>query len=299
MNNIQIFAIDTTNDSNWNLPYIRLGRYPFSPSTINDAIGENINQFECPLDGVNALWWLKHNLQVFGNPEYIGICHYRRFFGNIQQMLMRIPGKIFDQNILLTPLQQFSILKQQHLDGFITPTWYEDFYKNPSNPRFGIIQDYEYQWEGTYQQFLADNIGLSLDQIKFAYENMLNFSPIYLQPCIKNALKKKQIHFLGIFTIHCTLFDLFYDIVVKSLLDTIVKYGKNTLIKCNCRIGGYLVERLASVFFDALIEYGKKILPIPILEIQSDYKPIYRKQTTLDAGLKCNVDGLQSFIQLH
>ena len=43
MNNIQIFAIDTTNDSNWNLPYIRLGRYPFSPSTINDAIGENIN----------------------------------------------------------------------------------------------------------------------------------------------------------------------------------------------------------------------------------------------------------------
>ena len=294
MNNIQIFLFVIQNNIDWNLIFIRIGRYPFSSSTIHDALGDNINQFECPLDNNNAIWWLYHNLNIFGNPDYIGICHYRRFFSNHNQALLRIKGDQFDNKLIMTPLQQLTIISQNKLDGIITPAWYEDFFKNPSNPRYGIISDYEYVWEGAYQQFQADNVGLNADDIRFAYQNMLNFAPTYLIPFIEKSFKNKLIHFLGIFTVSKEIFNLYYNVVIKSLLDTITKYDRNTLLNnCNCRVGGYISERISSCFFDALVMYGKKFAIAPIMEIYAEKKPIYRKQTSFEAGLKCDISGLR------
>jgi hypothetical protein len=45
---------------------------------------------------------------------------------------------------------------------------------------------------------------------------------------------------------------------------------------CNCRVGGYLLERVGSCLFHALKLKGFKLMSMPIIETNYLNKPIYR-----------------------
>jgi hypothetical protein len=46
----------------------------------------------------------KH-LSEFGNPAYVGLCHYRRTFAKISKILLDVKKEDFDPMVCLTPLE--------------------------------------------------------------------------------------------------------------------------------------------------------------------------------------------------
>lgn len=296
MNNISIFSIDNTLDKEWNLPFIRLGRYPFSSSCIHDRLGDNINECQFPLDMANAIYWIYKNINIFGNPQYVGVCHYRRFFTHtIQHGILPIQTKFVDQSYIATPIMQQLLLHNNKADGIVLCPFYEDFLKNPNSKGYGQITDYKYAWEGSYLQLKTDNIGVTFDDVKLAYDYLLKFSTDELKPYIKQAFLEKTVHFCSIFTLKTDIFNLYCKIVLKALIATLLDYDENHLFNdCNCRVGGYLLERIGSCFFHALKLKGMRLLNMPIIETEFGKKPIYRNQTCKDAKLKFNSSLLKS-----
>ena len=297
-NTIQIFSVDNKDTSQWNLPFIRLGRYPFSASSILDNVNDNVNDSSFPLDMINAIYWVYKHQQDFGNPDFIGICHYRRFF-SIAKNAGLIPFKDsnVDLNLVADPITQLCIIKQNNINGIITFPWYEDFFKNPRSKGYGQVADYEYVWEGTYYQLKTDNVGLTLDEVKLAYDKLLEFSDDDLKPYINKAFKEKTVHFCSIFTLSKELFKLYCKTALKAVMTAISLYDKDHLFNdCNCRTGGYLLERVGSCLFHALKNKGIKLISMPIIEAESGKKPIYRQQTCKDVNMKFNYEILNERI---
>ena len=74
-------------------------------------------------------------------------------------------------------------------------------------------------------------------------------------------------------------------------------YDKKHLFNdCNCRVGGYLLERVGSCLFHALKFKGIKLLSMPIIESEYQNVPIYRHQTCKDAKMEFNYDVLNEKI---
>jgi len=44
-----------------------------------DSAGVNISEYNVFLNEMTGIWWIAHHLQELGNPQYIGVNHYRRF----------------------------------------------------------------------------------------------------------------------------------------------------------------------------------------------------------------------------
>ncbi len=49
-------------------------------NTIGDDTGDNISDKNMSYNELTALYWAWKNYDKIGNPEYIGLCHYRRYF---------------------------------------------------------------------------------------------------------------------------------------------------------------------------------------------------------------------------
>lgn len=47
--------------------------------TLKDNVGDNISDLNARYNEMTAIYWLEKHYQEIGNPEYIGIDHYRRF----------------------------------------------------------------------------------------------------------------------------------------------------------------------------------------------------------------------------
>ena len=47
---------------------------------LSDMSGDNISLLNSTYNELTAIYWAWKNYDKLGNPEYIGITHYRRFF---------------------------------------------------------------------------------------------------------------------------------------------------------------------------------------------------------------------------
>jgi len=65
------------------------------------------------------MWWVYKHLSDFGNPDYVGFCHYRRFFTclNFPMGLLDIPKHEFNSSFCLSPIDQLSILETNKIDA--------------------------------------------------------------------------------------------------------------------------------------------------------------------------------------
>lgn len=55
------------------------GNSQFLKNMIGDNTGDNISTLNPRLNEATVLYWFAHHLEEFGNPDFIGFDHYRRF----------------------------------------------------------------------------------------------------------------------------------------------------------------------------------------------------------------------------
>lgn len=66
---------------------------PFIENMLVDDIGDNISWVNPYLNEVTAMYWIWKHAECIGNPEFIGVCHYRRFF-NMSDIQKVFEGKL-------------------------------------------------------------------------------------------------------------------------------------------------------------------------------------------------------------
>ena len=108
---IQIFSADHHKDSIYILPFIRVSDKIECPVNIcNDRF---LHENRDILSEVSRILYINKHLDDFGNPDYIGFCHYRRFFANLN-----IKAPLLDTNDLrlldnvFNPIDQLALLQQ-------------------------------------------------------------------------------------------------------------------------------------------------------------------------------------------
>lgn len=76
---ILIFATDAKVRKEWNLPFVRLGTMDCN-SIVHCANRFGLETLQLPVSEANSLWHISKHLADYGNPDYVGLCHHRRFF---------------------------------------------------------------------------------------------------------------------------------------------------------------------------------------------------------------------------
>ena len=73
-------------------------------NTIGDDTGDNISNKNMSFNELTAVYWAWKNYDKLGNPDYIGLCHYRRYFlfrksKEVVEEIREIGDKFFEGSI--------------------------------------------------------------------------------------------------------------------------------------------------------------------------------------------------------
>ena len=81
---IRVFACDhrCLGSKPWLYDAVRLGTGFSNDCKLKDTDGETICTPENDklMSEYTAIWWLWKHIKELGDPDYVGFCHYRRFF---------------------------------------------------------------------------------------------------------------------------------------------------------------------------------------------------------------------------
>lgn len=211
-----------------------------------DNTGENISEKNNTFCELTAIYWAWKNLK---DLDYIGLCHYRRYF-DLQNSSFR--------NIEFTDKDNFSLNKEFSILKNLL-----------SQNRIIVAKDYIYPYN-LYDQYAINHNGLDLREsyniINQKYKNYKNPFEDCLFRNNKISLFNMFIMDWNTFNEYCNfIFPLLFDLEKKLNIDSYDSYQK--------RIYGFIGERLLNVFLFS--EKSKKeIIKLPILTIINNSKQI-------------------------
>jgi hypothetical protein len=188
-----------------------------------DDSGENIsdmNPFYCELTG---LYWIWKNYDI---KEYIGICHYRRYFNFFDDL----PNDIEDFDIILPTPLNFNITLYNQYDIFhniedlklVTKIMIEK-YNVPAKIVNEVFNKREYMH--CYNMFICNKTFFN-EYCEFIFDILNDY-----------------LNYHNIFNINDV-----YQMVEKNGDKYLKNFPLNNTISYQSRIGGYLSERLFNVF---------------------------------------------------
>lgn len=210
-------------------------------NAIRDDTGDNIsekNSIYCELTG---LYWIWKN---YKNADYIGLCHYRRFFSK-NAYSIKDDYSILKSDQLLNELQGFDIILPSPFKKSIE----NHFYKNDS--------DYK-----------NDKVFIEITSV------LKTLYPEYLQAAIK-VIKNKEMSFGNIMLTSRNLFDQYCEWLfsVEFYLEKFIveKYGE-----IEPREMGFISEWLLNIW----VLHNKlkvKYIPVCMINNESIYKRLIKK----------------------
>ena len=213
---------------------------------IGDDTGDNISHLNPELNEITALYWAWKNYNQIGNPEYIGLQHYRRFlrFNNIDSTNNEVNDKKdhylpWYGDVYQEKIEEFVKNKLHKFDVYHTVFNTTNVHKNMTVGRF-FSQQHVSNYYSNQIDFLSETINIIAQTNP---ELVINIEKYLNQPLMYNCnmfIVKKE-HFFAM----CNF--LFPVIEKLLLLDT--KY-------CEPRFIGFLVERLTGAYIYHLQQSG-------------------------------------------
>ena len=186
---------------------------------IGDDTGDNISELNRNFNELTAIYWAWKNYDKLGNPDYIGLAHYRRFLdindcSNKEKTLKQILNieenldKLCNENDLIIPFYKLQTDEDIQKDLFST-----------NKCIINILEKYHPELKRQYAKYL--------DERKMYFANMF--------------IMKKELFFE-----YC---ELLFDIIFKLEKDPGMNYD---------RAIGYSGEYLSTLIFYYFIESGYK-----------------------------------------
>ena len=104
---------------------------------------------------------------------------------------------------------------------------------------------------------------MTLHQVHFALAKLYENSPNDFKLHLKNAYNNLPVHFCSIFTMRKKYFEIWGNMQKKTLAQ-FIDYCGSAINEMNCRVVGYIAERLSSCIIYALKSYGAKLMNFPL-----------------------------------
>lgn len=276
---IKVFACDHRKNISWELPFIRLGNFQ---SDAELKIDSDLSTQLMLSEGAQLLWIREHYAEL-GDPDYVGLCHYRRFFASGPNALLFDFDKSKISEIL-TPAQQLDLFNNQHFDGISVGPYVESFLSEKLTDKKIAINQIKFSSISEYfhTQFKYQGLNMTLDEVSDAVNILYECCPDWLKHHLLKAMSSCLIRFANMFTLRRDLFFILADTIKASVDRLVQKLGDERCKALHCRELGYVVERYTSLMLDAFALSGARIYPRPI--IQFEFKETVNK-TSCDTEL--------------
>lgn len=233
-------------------------------NTIGDDTGDNIsarNRYYCEC---SALYWAWKHYEEIGNPEYIGLNHYRRHFVFNDEYFMNHKNKcnrlsyIHENFIDENYINNIGLTKENiekacaNYDIIVT--------KDSDFTSWGAKETIREDYEKSIPEMQVKDFDLMVQKIDELYPQYSklthNFINGYNKCLFQMFIMKKDLFFE-----YCEfLFNILFSIENEVDFSTYSTLGKRAL--------GYLAEILLSIFVYKKFEENKKILKLGVTHIE-------------------------------
>lgn len=273
MNTLKIFACDHRNlhGKTWKYDAIRIGTGFNNDCELKDINGETICTLENDklLSEYTAIWWIWKHISELDNPDYIGFCHYRRFFTLCKPNygvfpIVNIPMAYeypYAVNAELKHDNMLKLITQYNADGIIPIPFPDYSYCKYCND---VIQLMINESNFLNLKFTVDHCNMMFSELKQSMKSFFTDDIIS-----KSFLQTNTFHF-NLFVLNSELFDI-YNKIMNDCISKIINNLKidNQLYHLHQRSIAYATERFSSCIFFAMIFSGKKFIQLPMLMIDN------------------------------
>lgn len=210
-----------------------------------DNTGDNISEKNGSYCELTALYWAWKNLK---DIDYIGLCHYRRYFNYSNSDIREIiPVKYW------TPNNELAILLKK-----LSPTIV--FASRQNTYPYSVAIDFAR--------------GHSSEDLKTVYSIISEKFPQYVNAFNKSILGNNASCPYNMFIAHWKVFDEYCNFIFPLLAEVEKRTSTRDYNSYQKRLFGFLAERLLNVFLEKKKEEKIKIKTLPVMWITEDIKPL-------------------------
>lgn len=219
--------------------YYRKGKDEFYDKLIRDDIGENISPLTIYINEHSPIYWAYKNYKIIGNPDMVGLCHYRRFMDVDYDNLD--PTKVYANRV-----------RAMHAGGVRGPVY--DTVRN------------------TYGNFCSEEL------VEFYVDAFRYYLPDYIQD-IDVVLDDVMYYAKNMFIMNRETFFEFMSFVVRALRilfdDVIFREATSIfypsmhirqMMLTHSRCRGFIMEMFTAVWFEHQQRIHGNVISVPLLE---------------------------------
>ncbi len=204
---------------------------------VGDNTGDNISNKNANYCELTGLYWAWKNL----NCEYIGLCHYRRYFAKKE--------KVRDKKERIMGAHDYESLLEKY--DVILPT-----------KRNYYIETVRSQYEHAHVKIDLDTLKQVIDELYPDYSNAFEV-----------VMNRRRLHILNMFVMKKSLFDEYCKWLFTILFEVEKRVDISSYSVYEARIFGFLSERLFNVWLEKQ-QLNCKEVPVVFLEKQNWAKKI-------------------------
>lgn len=267
---ILVFAADHRQHVDWQLPFIRIGNMQSDACLRTDKILDDGMQVsdEISMSEIRQAIAVSRCLKELGNPDYVGFCHYRRFFCKklpSNAGLIDVKESQFIPEFALDPEQQMQKLEKNKADMLL----------------FSRVQSYPQQVKSQITSLVDEidwfgktvNLQMDRSDIQEAFNIWRSLLGNNLKEVADIALNQKTLLACNIFTASRSIFQLWTALMENAYAEC-SKHFSSKLSHFNKRWFGYLSERFTSIYLDVMTMTGKRAVFTPLMTIDGTRHPL-------------------------
>ena len=269
---IEVFACDHRYLGNepWLFDVTRLGTGFSNDCKLKDTDGESICTPENNklMSEYTAIWWIWKHIKELGDPDYVGFCHYRRFFtlhrpnyGAFPICCIPARDEVKAHMLELKHIQLLEVLQHSDADGILPVPFIDYSYASRCEDVVQLM----------YKESQHLSLGLSLCQCNDMFNLLKTCMLKYFSAnAVDFAFKQINTFHFNLFVLSRDLFELYSQIMSSCMLQLAAEYQKSAAEKkVSERVLAYCSERFSSCIFIAMAASGKKFALLPMLMVDN------------------------------